>query len=115
MKNYLKMSKGVTSKDKFNSAAALNLKDFGGKTLHVNAGALYETEEGGNKKICGFIVVDGGENSDARVIISTISKTAVDSIDALIDYMDENGAPTDVFVDMKMSNGGREYIMLSLV
>lgn len=101
-----------TAKDKVNALAGANsLKDYAGNTVRVTGAALdsaVDVETGETKTVAYLATADG--------VISTISKTACESISAIIDFMtEENSAVVDVAVTARKSHAGREFITLSLV
>ena len=104
-----------TAKDKVNAlAAAVSLKAYAGKTVHVVGAALDNSVdvETGECKAVAYMAIDDGE----RRILSTISPTACESISAIIDYMTEENAPAaDIAVNVRKSNAGREFLTLTLV
>ena len=105
-----------TAKDKVNAlAGAVSLKEFAGQTMHVVGAALDNSTdvETGEVKTVAYLVT---MNDNKRVIVSTISGTACESVDAIIDYMtDEHLDAVDVAVNARKSNGGREFLTLTVV
>ena len=105
-----------TAKDKVNAQGSeASLKDYAGQTIHIIGAAIDTTAdvETGEVKNVGYIVAD---NNGSRTVIPTISATAMDCIDAIIDYMtDENATSVDAVVNSRKSNAGREFLILTLV
>lgn len=105
-----------TAKDKVNAqGSAASLKDYAGQTIHV-IGAAIDTAtdvETGEVKNVAYIVAD---NNGSRTVISTISATAMDCINAIIDYMtEENATSVDAVVNSRKSNGGRDFLTVSIL
>ena len=104
-----------TAKDKVNAlAGAASLKEFSAKTIHVVGAALDNATdvETGEVKTVAYLVAD---NNGERRIISTISGTACESVSAIIDYMTEENLPAvDISVNARKSNGGREFLTLTV-
>ena len=105
-----------TAKDKVNAlAGASSLKDFAGKTMHVVGAAIDDVTdiETGEVKTVGYMAV---EENGTRCIVSTISGTAIESIGCIIGYMeDEKAAAVDITVNSRKSNGGRDFLTLTLL
>ena len=105
-----------TAKDKVNAlAGAASLKEFSAKTIHVVGAALGNATdvETGEVKTVAYLVAD---TNGERRIISTISGTACESVSAIIDYMTEENLPAvDISVNARKSNGGREFLTLTVV
>ena len=105
-----------TAKDKVNAlAGAASLKEFSAKTIRVVGAALDNATdvETGEVKTVAYLVAD---TNGERRIISTISGTACESVSAIIDYMTEETLDAvDISVNARKSNGGREFLTLTVV
>lgn len=109
MKTITLQTKDFGTIDKFNiKAGAKSLKDAVGESLTVT------------KACVGRDVDSDGVEVDAAAIITdkgaytTISATAVELITDLIEIIDEMG-DAEVLVESRKSNGGRDYLVLTLV
>lgn len=103
------MTKNFGTVDKFNiKAGAKSLKDAVGKTLIVTKACVGKDVDIEGKEVdTGAIITDDGA-------YTTISPTAVELIVDLIDILEESGE-AEVIVEARKSNGGREYLVLTLV
>ena len=99
-----------TTKDKFNiKAGAKALKDAVGKKLKVTKACV-----GTDKDVDGREVTAGAIITDSEVY-TCISKTVVDCIPDLIEMLDDGEENITVMVESRTSNGGRDYLVLSIV
>lgn len=105
-----------TKKDEINSMSSTPLQKITGQTVEVLGAAITErTDEttGEPKKVGILVTTDFGT-------LSTISGTALKSLDMIIDYMTEikeSGEDEKVMVNIKSSksNSGRDFITLEIV
>lgn len=109
MKQITSMTNNFETRDKFNiKAGAKSLKDAVGEKLVVKKACIgLDTDKDGTEVTAGAIITDKGA-------YTTISATAVDLISDLIDMIDD-GEDLTVMVESRTSNGGRDYLVLSLV
>lgn len=109
MKNILSQTTNFTAVDKFNIKMATSLKDASGKTLVVTKACYGEdVDQDGQVVMAGALITTEGA-------FATISGTAVELIQSLIEMFEENNnEPINVTVNMKKGNAGREYIALSI-
>lgn len=109
MKTIFKQTSNFTAVDKFNIKMAKSLKDAADKILTVSKAVIGEdADQDGQVVQAGALVTDDGA-------YATISSTAVELIDALIDIMTDNdNQPIKVKVEMRKANNGRDYIVLSI-
>ncbi len=107
-----------TKKDEINSMSSTPLQKVTGETVHVLGAALTERpdEQTGEAKKVGILV------TEEFGTLSTISGTAIKSLDMIIDYMtdltgDPETADEKVLVNIKSakSNSGRDFITLEIV
>ena len=107
-----------TKKDEINSMSSTPLQKVTGNTVHVLGAAITERpdESTGEAKKVGLIV------TEEFGTLSTISGTAIKSLDMIIDYMidltnDPETADEKVMVNIKSSksNSGRDFITLEIV
>ena len=110
-----------TKKDEINSQAATPLQKVAGNTAIVLGCAITERpdESTGEAKKVGILV------TEEFGTLSTISGTALKSLDMIIDYMDELKANAEaegtametVVVNIKASksNSGRDFLTLEIV
>lgn len=105
-----------TKKDEINSMSSTPLQKVTGNTVHVLGAAITERpdEATGEDKKVGLLV------TEEFGTLSTISGTAIKSLDMIIDYMtDLEGEESDekVIVNIKSakSNSGRDFITLEIV
>lgn len=109
MKQITSMTNNFETRDKFNiKAGAKSLKDAVGEKLVVKKACIgLDTDKDGTEVTAGAIITDKGA-------YTSISATAVDLISDLIDMIDD-GEDLAVMVESRTSNGGRDYLVLSLV
>ena len=107
-----------TKKDEINSMSSTPLQKVTGSTVTVLGAAITERpdESTGEAKKVGILV------TEEYGTLSTISGTAIKSLDMIIDYMtdlqgDESTKDETVMVNIKSakSNSGREFITLEIV
>ena len=107
-----------TKKDEINSMSSTPLQKVTGNTVHVLGAAITERpdEATGEDKKVGILV------TEEYGTLSTISGTAIKSLDMIIDYMtdlegDPETADEKVLVNIKSSNSnsGRDFITLEIV
>ena len=99
------------AKDVFNITGAETLDSVKGSVIRVVGAALgldvsYDT---GEEVVTGYLKAENGE------IYSTISPTAQQSIDALIDLLSDDPTPVEIKVNTRKSNAGREFIVLTMM
>lgn len=105
-------SKNFTKKDAFNIIGAVTIDKV--KGTHINVvGAALGTDvsyDSGEEVSTGYLKSADG------TIYSTISPTAQQSIEQLIDMLDDvDGEPIEIAVQTRKSNAGRDFIVLTLV
>ena len=107
-----------TKKDEINSMSSTPLQKVKGETVHVLGAAITERpdEATGEDKKVGILV------TEEFGTLSTISGTAIRSLDMIIDYIndlqaDEETKDEPVLVSIKAAkaNSGREFITLEIV
>ena len=107
-----------TKKDEINSMSSTPLQKVTGNNVHLIGAAITERpdEATGEAKKVGLLV------TEEYGALSTISDTAIRSLDMIIDYMtdlagDPDTADEKVVVNIKASkaNSGREFITLEIV
>jgi len=107
-----------TKKDEINSMSSTPLQKVAGNTVHVLGAAITERpdETTGEAKKVGLLV------TEEFGTLSTISGTAIKSLDMIIDYMtdlqgDLSTADEKVIVNIKSSksNSGRDFLTLEIV
>lgn len=109
MKTITISTKNFGTIDKFNiKAGAKSLKDVAGQTLVVTKACVGRDKDSeGNEVDAAAIITDTGA-------FTTISATAVELITDLVEIIDEMG-DAEILVESRKSNGGRDYLVLSLV
>ena len=105
-----------TKKDEINSMSSTPLQKVTGNTVHVLGAALTERpdEQTGEDKKVGLLV------TEEFGTLSTISGTAIKSLDMIIDYMtdiegDQSDEQIHVNIKSAKSNSGRDFITLEIV
>lgn len=105
-----------TKKDEINSMSSTPLQKVSGNTATVLGCAITERpdEATGEAKRVGIVV------TEEFGTLSTISGTALKSLDMIIDYMTElhdSGDDSPVIVNIKASksNSGRDFLTLEIV
>ena len=108
-----------TKKDEINSVSSTPVQKFKNEKVTVIGAAITERpdEATGEAKKVGILV------TKEYGTLSTISTTALKSLDMIIDYMDEiageNGSTEDVsveiFIKSATSNSGREFLTLEII
>lgn len=99
-------------KDAFNITGAETLDSVKGSVIAVVGAALGldVSHETGEEVATGYLKAEDG------AIYSTISPTAQQSIDALIDLIaDAPNTKVDIKVNTRKSNAGREFIVLTMM
>ena len=100
------------AKDVFNITGAETLDSVKGSVIKVVGAALGldVSHDTGEEVSTGYLKAENGE------IYSTISPTAQQSIDALIEmFVDEPDAVVEIKVNTRKSNAGREFIVLTMM
>lgn len=110
MKQITSMTNNFETRDKFNiKAGAKSLKDTVGEKLVVKKACIgLDTDKDGTEVTAGAIITDKGA-------YTSISTTAVELISDLIEMIDDGEDELTVMVESRTSNGGRDYLVLSLV
>lgn len=111
MKQITSMTNNFETRDKFNiKAGAKSLKNAVGEKLVVKKACIgLDIDKDGTEVTAGAIITDKGA-------YTTISATVVDLISDLIEMIDDDGEDElTVMVESRTSNGGRDYLVLSLV
>lgn len=105
-----KQTKTFTNKDKFNLPTAIKLSEVVDKEPIDVVGAMIidRPDKDGVFTTNGFLKAADGS------IYGTISVPVIQSIDALIDIIDETGESCAVRVISKKSNQNRDYLLLQL-
>lgn len=105
-----------TKKDEINSMSSTPLQKIAGQTCEVTGCAITERpdESTGEEKRVGILV------TKEFGTLSTISGTAMKSLDMIIDYMQElvdsnDDTPVIVTIKSSKSNSGREFLTLEIV
>lgn len=105
-----------TKKDEINSMSSTPLQKVTGNTVHVLGAAITERpdESTGEDKKVGLLV------TEEFGTLSTISGTAIKSLDMIIDYMtdlegDNSDEQVHVNIKSSKSNSGRDFITLEIV
>lgn len=99
------------AKDIFNITGAETLDSVKGSTIRVVGAALGldVSHDTGEEVSTGYLKAEDG------AIYSTISPTAQQSIDSLIELLGDDPTPVDIKVNTRMSNAGREFIVLTMM
>lgn len=110
MKQITLQTNNFETRDKFNiKAGAKSLKDAVGEKLMVEKACIgLDTDKDGVEVKAGAIITDKGA-------YTSISATAVDLISDLIEMINDGEEDLAVMVESRTSNGGRDYLVLSLV
>lgn len=105
-----------TKKDEINAMSSTPLQKVAGQMLEVLGAAITERpdETTGEVKKVGIII------SKEFGALSTISGTAIKSLDMIIDYMNElkdsqDDTPVIINAKTSKSNAGREFLTLEIV
>lgn len=105
-------SYNFTKKDEINSTSSTPLQNAKGEKITVKGAAITERTDkdtGENKRVGLVSTIEYG-------VMSTISGTANDALDLIIDYMESEKVETvEVNVKSNTSRGGREFITLELL
>lgn len=106
MKTIFKQTSNITAVDRFNIKMCKSLQTVVGETLTVSKAAIGEdANKDGEVVQTGCIITDKGA-------YGTISATAMDLIDSLIDMLEEVGEPITVKVEARKTQNNREYLVL---
>lgn len=99
-----------STKDTINAkSASIKLSSIAGQSVVVSGAAIcddVDVETGETKRVA-YLATESG-------VFGTISPTAVNAIDSIIDYMAEEQASADITVNKVKSNAGREFITLTI-
>lgn len=105
-----------TKKDEINSMSATPLQKLKDQSMEVIGAAITERadEQTGEEKKVGLLV------TKEFGTLSTISGTAIKSLDMIIDYMNElkednDDTPVIINVRSAKSNAGRDFITLEII
>lgn len=102
-----------TKKDEINSVSSTPVQKFKNETVTVTGCAITERpdEQTGEAKKVGILV------TKEFGTLSTISTTALKSLDMIIDYMSdlEEGEECKIFIKSATSNSGREFLTLEIL
>lgn len=111
----MKKAINFTKKDEVNSVSATPLQKAGDDILLVTGAAITERpDENGEVKEVGLLATDHGT-------FSSISATAINGLNGIIDYMtdleadNELGDGIQVRVVKNKSNAGREFLTLQIL
>lgn len=109
MKTITTATKNFSNKDKFNiNAGAHALAEAVSQQLKVTAACVGEdVDSAGKPVIAAAIITESGA-------FTTISGTATAQITDLIPFLDDEGT-VEILVDKRLSKGGRDYLVLTLV
>lgn len=106
MKTIFKQTSNITAVDKFNMKMCKSLQTAVGKSLTVTKAAIGEdADKDGLVVQTACIITEDGA-------YGTISATAMDLIDSLIDMLEEIGEPITVRVESRKTQSNREYLVL---
>lgn len=106
MKTIFKQTNNITAVDKFNMKMCKSLQTAVGETLTVTKAAIGEdADKDGEVVQTACIITDKGA-------YGTISATAMDLVDSLIDMLEEVGEPITVKVESRKTQNNREYLVL---
>lgn len=106
MKTIFKQTSNITAVDKFNMKMCKSLQTAVGKSLTVTKAAIGEDADKDGEAIqTACIITDEGA-------YGTISATAMDLVDSLIDMLEEIGEPITVRVEARKTQNNREYLVL---
>ena len=106
MKTIFKQTSNITAVDKFNMKMCQSLQTVVGETVIVSKAAIGEdVDKDGEVVQTASIITDKG-------VYGTISPTAMDLVDSLIDMLEEVGEPITVKVESRKTQNNREYLVL---
>lgn len=98
-------------KDEINATSATPLQNAKNETVTMIGGAISERLDDAT----GEMIKVGLITTEEYGVMSTISKTAIRSLDLIIDYINEDKPEkVEVNVCARKSNAGREFITLEL-
>lgn len=106
-----------TKKDEVNSVSATPLQQAKAEHITIKGAAITERPD----EETGDVVRVGLISTAEHGMMSTISGTALKSLDIIIDYMadleadEELGEGVEALVEVGKSNAGREFITLELL
>lgn len=104
-----------TKKDEINSVSSTPVQKFKNEKITVTGAAITERpdEQTGEAKKVGILV------SKEYGTLSTISTTAIKSLDMIIDYMtdldESDTCEVEIFIKSATSNAGREFLTLEII
>lgn len=109
MREITKATANFNKKMAINSRNGLPLQDNTG-SIEVQAAAILKTtdEETGEIKDVGVII------STDSVCYTCISATIIDTLDDLIDILDEEKS-CEIIVDSRKSKGGRDFLTMTIL
>lgn len=108
MKTIDMATNGWSKRDSFNAKAAQSLNEIAGKVITVKKLAIgTDLDENAQDITTATFITEEG-------VFGTISATAINMCEDLVGIIDEEGAQK-VKINMRKSNGGRDYIVLELV
>lgn len=106
MKTIFKQTSNLTYVDYFNMKMCKSLQSLVGESVTVTKAAIGEdADKDGEVVQTGCIITNEGA-------FGTISPTAIDLIDSLIDILNESGQPITVRVEARKTQNNREYLVL---
>lgn len=106
MKTIFKQTSNITAVDRFNMKMCKSLQTAVGQSLTVTKAAIGEdADKDGDVVQTACIITNEGT-------YGTISATAMDLIDSLIDMLEEIGEPITVRVETRKTQNNREYLVL---
>lgn len=111
MREITKATSNITNKDKFNMKMCNPLKDLAGSTVELAKAAIGKdvSSESGEVVETGVIITADG------TVYGTISRTAIDLIDAIIDlHEDEPDSTMNIRIVTRKSNANRDYLVLEI-
>lgn len=111
MRTVENQTNNFTKRDAINVRNGSALKDHGGEEIEivkVCTGTDVDEETGDVKRFGAFITTSGD-------CLTFISENAIETALELIGIIDEEDRPVSCRVDIRKSNGGREFIALILL
>lgn len=109
MKTIISSTKNIGKKDLINASNSRPLKEMAGKSIVVTGCATMEDtdkETGEVKSVC-YFKTNSGE------CFTSISDTIGESMDMLIDFINEEGEQT-IDIHMNKSNSGRDFLTMTI-
>lgn len=108
MKEIIKQTSNLTSVDKFNMKVCKSLQTAVGESLIISKAVLgYDSDKDGEQITTACIITDNGT-------YGTISATAIDLIDSLIDMLEETNEPIRAHIESRKTQNNRDYLVLVL-